>query len=426
MLHDTPLRSRHEAYVRGDAVRPAQHESAAHRPGAATGQRIASAEVEYIPYGPPDEAGLASCEVVATFGSLESEYAAIRRGAGVLDSPHRGTLVVGGAERRDFFDRMVTAAAKNMAAGSVKPSFWLNRKGRIDADLLLIELEDRMVVDLGIHEAAPTCELLNGYIFSEGVEIEDASGAFHHVAIHGRHALEALAAAARLETLVLAPLAAATISIAGIEVLVARRDQTGEVGLELIMPYDGAEAVWEAVVGADGAAGEGRQRVRPIGWHAFNIARIEAGTPIYNIDFGPNNLPHETGVVDDRVSFTKGCYLGQEVVARIQNLGRPKQMLVGLKMARGLLPVAGGQVFEVEAAPDGAREMGDQVGVVTSSSLSPMLGAAPIAFAMLKTACAEPGSTVLVNAEGEQVEAAVRGLRFYDAAPGANEATEPA
>jgi folate-binding protein YgfZ len=344
----------------------------------------------------------------------------------VLDSPHRGTLVVGGAERRDFFDRMVTAAAKNMAAGSVKPSFWLNRKGRIDADLLLIELEDRMVVDLGIHEAAPTCELLNGYIFSEGVEIEDASGAFHHVAIHGRHALEALAAAARLETLVLAPLAAATISIAGIEVLVARRDQTGEVGLELIMPYDGAEAVWEAVVGADGAAGEGRQRVRPIGWHAFNIARIEAGTPIYNIDFGPNNLPHETGVVDDRVSFTKGCYLGQEVVARIQNLGRPKQMLVGLKMARGLLPVAGGQVFEVEAAPDGAREMGDQVGVVTSSSLSPMLGAAPIAFAMLKTACAEPGSTVLVNAEGEQVEAAVRGLRFYDAAPGASEATEPA
>lgn len=412
--------------MRGDVACPAQPESAAQRPGAATGHRVASAEVEYIPYGPLDGAGRASCEVVATFGSLESEYAAIRKGAGVLDSPHRGTLVVRGAGRRDFFDRMVTAATKSMAPGSVKPSFWLNRKGRIDADLLLIELEDRMVVDLGIHEAAPTCESLKGYIFSEDIEIEDASGAFHHVAIHGRHALEALAAAARRETMALAPLAAEAISIAGIEVLVARRDQTGEVGLELIMPYDGAEAVWEAVIGADGAVGGGRKRVRPIGWHAFNIARIEAGTPIYNIDFGPNNLPQETGVADDRVSFAKGCYLGQEVVVRIQNLGRPKQTLVGLKMSGDLLPVAGGQAFKVEAAPDGAREMGDQVGVVTSSSLSPMLGAAPIAFAMLKTACAEPGSTVLVHAEGEPVEATVRGLCFYDTAPGASEATESA
>ncbi|MHC4108217.1 MAG: hypothetical protein ACYSTY_09065 [Planctomycetota bacterium] len=75
--------------MRGDAVRPAQHESAAHRPGAATGQRIASAEVEYIPYGPPDEAGLASCEVVATFGSLESEYAAIRTSAASNRSTRR-------------------------------------------------------------------------------------------------------------------------------------------------------------------------------------------------------------------------------------------------------------------------------------------------------------------------------------------------
>src|SRR6185436_21150893 len=70
---------------------------------------------------------------------------------------------------------------------------------------------------------------------------------------------------------------------------------------------------------------------RRIGWHAYNIARLEAGWPIFNIDFGPDSLPHETGVLNDRVSFKKGCYLGQEVVARMQSLGHPKQRLVGLK-----------------------------------------------------------------------------------------------
>src|SRR5439155_2357027 len=65
-------------------------------------------------------------------------------------------------------------------------------------------------------------------------------------------------------------------------------------------------------------------RLRPAGWHAFNIARIEAGTPLYNIDFGPESLPAESGVLLGRVSFTKGRYFGQEVVARMQSRGHSK------------------------------------------------------------------------------------------------------
>ena len=93
----------------------------------------------------------------------------------------------------------------------------------------------------------------------------------------------------------------------------------------------------------------------------------------------------------------------------MQNLGKPKQRLVGLRISRDLLPVAGAQVFERRAD----ATMGDEVGVVTSSTLSPMLGAAPIAFAMIKTSHAALGSTVLVNAEGDQTEAVVGDLRFW-------------
>ena len=175
------------------------------------------------------------------------------------------------------------------------------------------------------------------------------------------------------------------------------------------MPRDRAAAIWEFLLATDHIVGQDKRRVRPIGWLAFNIARIEAGTPLFNIDFGPTNLPHESGILHDRVSFTKGCYLGQEIVARMESLGKPKQTLVGLKMQSDLLPVAGAQVFE-RGADD---VMGQQIGIVTSSTLSPMLGAAPIAFAMLKTACAAAGAAVLVNAEGEQVKATVESLRFW-------------
>ena len=147
--------------------------------------------------------------------------------------------------------------------------------------------------------------------------------------------------------------------------------------------------------------------MRPVGWFAFNIACVEGGTPLFRTDFGPDNLPHETGVVDRRVSFTKGCFLGQEVVARMERRGRASRTLVGLRVRRDLLPVASAQVFAQAGA--GA---GDSVGFVTSSTFSPMLGARPIAFAMMRAAHAGPGKTVLVGAEGEECQASVDDLRF--------------
>jgi folate-binding protein YgfZ len=375
--------------------------------------QAAPPQVEYVPYEPVGAEGPAACELVATFGEPESEYAAIRRGAGLFDSPHRGTILITGGDRRDFLDRMLTQELKDLREGIVKPTFWLNRKGRIEADLLLIELSDRMLVDVDVYRAAYTVETLNEFLFSEDVTIADVTGAFHHLAVHGPRAQETVAEAAG-GVLALNDLQARTISVAGVEVIAARRDQTGEVGLELIVPYDRAVKVWDSLLGGDEASGRDTHRVRPVGWFALNIARIEAGTPLYGIDFGPDNLPHETGVLSDRVSFTKGCYVGQEIVARIESQGKPKQTLVGLRPARDLLPVAGSPVYA--PAEDDASGSGPQVGTVTSSTLGPMLGSAPIAFGMIQASHAEPETTVVVSAEGEHVEAAVGSLRFH---PGA-------
>lgn len=385
----------------------ASAEAAAARPGAAVGRRVES-NVEYIPYGVGEQGAPAACEVLATLGDVELEYAALRRGAAIFDSPHRGTLMVTGsaADRRDLLNRLVTQELKNLQAGQTREAFWLSRKGRIQADLFMIELGDRLVIDVDLHQSGGAAKTLADFIFSEDVRIAEASEDFHQVAVHGRLAGDVIKAACGLA---LEPMQATRTSIADTEVIVARRDQTGEPGFAIIAPRDGAAAVFEALRQSDPALADARRRIRPIGWHAFNIARIEAGTPLMNIDFGSTNLPHETGVLRERVSFTKGCYVGQEVVARMENLGKPKQKLVGLRIGRDRLPVAGAQVFE--RSPEG--DLGEPIGVVTSSTLSPMLSAAPVAFAMIRTAHAGIGSQVLVNAEGESVEADVAPLRFW-------------
>lgn len=407
MKHTSPIRNWLETYARslrpkGEALREVTD-----RPGAAEGRRDVTHEAEFLPYGPADDDGAPICEILATCGEVEAEYAAIRRGAGLLDCPNRATLVVSGADRTDFLNRMVTQDLATLSAGDVRQGFLLGRTGRIEADVRIAEFGEFALLDVDVHQAEPVMTLLEDFLFSEDVQIRDAREAFHHMEVHGPRALEAIGAATDAGPLEVAPGTAVSLALDDAELFVMRIDLTGEPGLILIAPRTKAEAVWVTLMGTDEKLSGGKRRIRPVGWFAFNIARIEAGTPLMNIDFGPPNLPHETGVLRERVSFTKGCYPGQEVVARMENLGRPKQMLVGLKMHADKLPVAGGQVF----SQDGGV-MGDPVGIVTSSTLSPMLGAEPIAFGMVKAKAARDGGTVLVNAEGEQVEARVQELAF--------------
>jgi len=421
----TPLQERHERAAIEAVERRGRVHAAADRPGAAVGTAgmRAGAGLEWLPYGPPREHG-DPIRLVASYGPVEPEYATIRRGAGLLDAAHRGTLVATGDERVDFLNRMVTQQLADLQPGAARPAFWLNRKGRIDADLLIASpaAEGDPAIDLGLtidvdrHVAASTAAALSKFIFSEAVEISDRTEARHRLALHGRTALAALASVAGSALATLEDRQAARTVIAGAAVTLIRRDQCGEPGIEIDVPIESVEVVWDALRAVDG--------VVPIGWHAYNIARIESGTPLYNVDFGPNSLPHETGVLRDRVSFTKGCYLGQEVVARMESLGKPKQVLVGLRIEGGhaaeVLPEAESNVCvpDGDAADPAEVGIGPVVGAVTSSTLSPMLGAAPIAMAMVRSAHATVGQRLLVFGDGARAFATVGPLRAWGAADG--------
>ena len=177
----------------------------------------------------------------------------------------------------------------------------------------------------------------------------------------------------------------------------------GEPGFGLIVDRADAMAVWNRILETTPS---GRRPARAIGWNACNIARLEAGTPLFHLDFGPDALPHETGLIKDRVSFKKGCYPGQEIVARMESRGRAKREVVGLRGTTDALPVAGAQVF------DAKEGVSTQIGVVTGSTVAPMRGAAVIGLASVRASHAKAGTSVLMSAEGEVVSAVVTGFDY--------------
>jgi folate-binding protein YgfZ len=395
----SPLWARHDEWVRAQADRRAASalEARGDAAGDAARARGGTPGAERMSWG-------GVCEIPARFDSVEIEYAAIRREAALVDFPQRGTLEVTGAERMPFLQRMLTQDLKPLqAAPGAVQSFWLNRKGRIDADMLVVETGERMLVELDAAVAPSVAASLMQFVFSEDVQVIDATDRWARFEIHGPGAI------ALLES-------SGVGTDASLGVVHARRDLCGVPGIACAVPRDRADEAWSRLlaagsVGVAGAgvqsgpvAAPGRQRARPCGWLAFNMARIEGGSPIFMVDFGTASLPHETSLIDSRVSFTKGCYLGQEVVARMQSLGKPKQVIVAFKATRDALPAGGAQVF---TRRDGGG-IGDEVGVVTSSTLSPMLGAAPVGLATVRTAHSAAGTTLVADAEGELVEIAVQ------------------
>ncbi len=372
----------------------------------------AQAGATLSPYGP--ESGRApGVWVVDTFDSLGAEYAALRKACSLLDAPHRGVIEVRGSDRLDFLNRMLTQDLKAPSPGTIRRSFWLNKKGRVDADLRVVNLADRTLLELDVLCAPGTASGLGAYIISEDVTLSDLSEATHRLSLHGPTAAVLLGA---LDAPPLPGDGAATEWVSEGSTIVAFRDDAcAETGVELIVPADKAAAFYQHLIalGHDASHRPGENtpaqkiRLSPIGWHAFNIARIEAGTPLYNLDFGPESLPAETGVLASRVSFTKGCYLGQEIVARMHARGQCKQTVVAVRFepvvddtGLPLLPGAGTTLTPPEKQ--------EPVGVVTSSTLSPMLSQTPIALASIRASHSTPGTVLDASFEGRMLRGEVQ------------------
>ena len=391
------------------------------------------AGAEFMHFGPPPAEG--GAEIVANFGQYQAEYAAIRQRVGIMHMPQRGVLRLTGDDRAEFLHRMITRNVKDLAGGATRRAFQLDDKGRVLADCMLHHGDEDTWLETDVLDVDALRRLLDDRLFAEDVVLEDFTPQRVKLVLHGPAALALLREVAddaqRADDMAQMAGTHHVIELQGSPVSAYRLDDAGVMGLHLLVPTDDAVRVYEALLRAAGFdpqaeaspdadyAQQRRQglRGRPIGWEAYNTARIEAGTPIFHIDFGQDSLPAETGVIDEAVDFEKGCYIGQEIVARIRNLGHPKRILVGVKFEGDALPVAGTQVVAPQAggqaSTDDAPAPSTQViGGITSSTLSPMLSQRPIALAVMKWGQHEPGTPVVAAAEGRFVTGAVHPLRF--------------
>lgn len=383
-------------------------------------QRLDDTGAAWMPYGP----GEFGVETPASFDVYEAEYAAMRQRVAVMCWPQRALLRLVGGDVKDYLNRMLTQDIAKLTGGASVRSFQLTDKGRIRADLIVHHGDLDTWLDLDCFDLAAVRELLEARLFAEDVTITDITAERACFALYGPaslSALEQLVADGRLDLLHETGLpthagkhVVLTLSTTPAVKVSAYRDDVGEVmGVRLWCPAEHAAMLWQALMQTVGYeagveknaafAAQRRQslRGRPVGWLAFNTVRVEQRQPWFHIDFASDSLPGETGLLEQTCSFTKGCYVGQEVVARMKNLGHPKQMICAMHFAGDRQPVAGEQVY--------AGDSDKPVGGITSSTPSPLRGHAAVALGMMRWGFHEPGTRIRAQAEGKWVEGEVAG-----------------
>jgi folate-binding protein YgfZ len=353
----------------------------------------------------------AGLEIVSTFGEPQAEYSAIRKSAGLMDQPQRGFVELRGGDRLSFLNNLLTnqtwdkQTKSGLSAGQVAYAFLLNAKsGRILTDMLVIEAPgDRTLLELDARRIPMVLAEFERYRFGEKVTFEDCSTKLHQIALHGPGAQQVLSHAQDSPGRIL-----------GNELTIWRDHPCGVPGFHLLFPRDAARSIWMHLITRFGVASPqdsiGKRPLRPIGWAAFNATRIEAGRAMFGIDFDETALPHETGplAMSRAVSFTKGCYPGQEIVARMHARHQVAKQIVGIRMRDDALPIAGAQVLDASS---------NTVGAVTSSTISPVLSNAAICIATVKRPFFNLQTEVMIPAEGATRPGVVVDLPFLRTDP---------
>ena len=318
------------------------------------------------------------------------EYRAAREGVAVFDRSHVGKVTVTGRDRQAFLQGMLSNDVKSLAPGQGTSAAFLDAHGKVMAILDVYALEDRLLLELPPGLTERTLALLDKFLISEKAYFEAADEAFAVLAVEGPDAAALLSTLAG-RTLDLAPYEHVEVALAGAPVRVIRRSETGGPGFRCwTMAFHGA-ALWEALVEAG---------ARPAGARALETLRLEAGIPWYGRDVDETVILPETRL-ERLVSYNKGCYIGQETVARVKYRGHVNRALSGL--------VLGGE--RVPALPARVVAEGKDVGRITSAARSIALDK-PIALGYVRREHFAPGTDVAVEDDLGSIPARVAELPF--------------
>lgn len=274
-------------------------------------------------------------EIPLWFGSapdtVESEYWALRREAGLMDLSHRGRMLVRGKDAARFLHGMVTNDVQALRPGAGQYAFLLNVHGHILADAHIFRLDEQsFLLECPTLSHNVIWQALEKHIIMDEVELEDLREPLCLFAVEGPLARRALEDALPDSRDAISALSNRYdhAYLATIEARFIRASLSGEDGYWVLVNPQRASALLDSIL-APGVASKRDFAVKPVGFEALEARRIEAGIPRYGIDITDKNLPQETGQMH-ALSFNKGCYVGQEVVERIRSRGHVNRKLVRL------------------------------------------------------------------------------------------------
>jgi folate-binding protein YgfZ len=291
---------------------------------------------------------------------VATDYERLRESAGLVDRSARGKLRLTGAEAAEYLQGQVTNDVEALQPGAGCYAALLTHKGKMVADMRILRGADWIWIDSEPGPLAAIERNVRTYSIGRDVRVEDVTSAHAILSLIGPDAGDRLDAE---------PPAGEHSFVSGEHGLYV----TTDLGVDVICPIEDVDAVREAL------------GVEAVGEEAAECIRIESGRPRFGLDMGPETIPEEAGLNERAVSFTKGCYVGQETVARLHYRGKPNRHLRGLQLS--------------EPADRGAEiTLGDRVvGEVGSVAVSPVYG--PIALAVVRREAA-PGDRVKVGSAG--------------------------
>jgi folate-binding protein YgfZ len=309
------------------------------------------------------------------------DYQALRQGAGIGAISPRTQLAVAGTDRASYLQGLLTNDIQALKAGGGCYAAWLSPQGRMITDVHVLESGDMILLDVPADLAETILQKLDQFLFSEDVQLASLAETLTGVWVHGPGAAKILSVvvADAVEFDAWSDYQHARLVFEGEPVVVARIDQLGVPGFCAYVARSHAEALTTALV-TNGAV--------IVSQEAIDAVRIEAGYPVFGVDMTDDTIPLEAGIENRAISFTKGCYVGQEIVIRVLHRG-------GGRVARKLV------ALRVDGDPpaSGTRLLADtrDVGFITSAALSPTLGT--IALGYVHRDFTAPGAAVTVAGE---------------------------
>ncbi len=318
------------------------------------------------------------CALPDHFGDWLAEYRLLRESVALLDKNYRGYLEFTGPDRTRYLNAILTNNIKDLHENHGVISLFLNPQGHILAEIETYALPDKLFcVSYAVVRESLT-PALDKYIIMDDVTLTDRTDDFATLALEGPKAALIAQELTGIDITDLAELETRLVSVERFPCRLGKRSPGGSASAEFLVDRGHAEALWTFLLGAARKHGGG-----PAGYTALSSYRLELGAPWFTYDFGEKQIPHEASLQDSHISYTKGCYTGQEIVERVRSRGQVNRVRATLKYDAPHPPTPGTPLLSD----------GKEAGFTTRSGFSPLLNT-PIGMAYLRREKSTPGSIV--------------------------------